>query len=59
MSTQTVDITIDEKLLREMDQAVKQDLGSRSKYFRRLAIINLDIRKRWNDLLSSGNVSIL
>ena len=49
MSTQTVNITIDEKLLREIDQAVKHDLESRSEYLR-LAIIDLDIRKRWNDI---------
>ncbi|MHB8362022.1 MAG: hypothetical protein ACYDBX_00160 [Patescibacteria group bacterium] len=54
MSTQTVNIAIDKQLLREIDQAVKQDLGSRSEYFRRLAIIDLDRRKRWNDILSLG-----
>ena len=54
MSTQTVNIAIDKQLLKEIDMAVKQDLGSRSEYFRRLALIDLDRRKRWNDILSSG-----
>ncbi len=54
MSTRTVNIAIDKKLLTEIDKAVKQDLGSRSEYFRRLAIADLDKRKRWKKLLSAG-----
>ena len=54
MATKTLNIAIDEQLLKEIDQAVKQDLGSRSEYFRRLALADLNKRNRWNELFSSG-----
>jgi metal-responsive CopG/Arc/MetJ family transcriptional regulator len=54
MATKTLNIAIDEQLLKEIDRAVKQDLGSRSEYFRRLALADLNRRSRWNELLSTG-----
>ena len=54
MATKTLNIAIDEQLLKEIDQAVKQDLGSRSEYFRRLALADLNRRNRWDELFSSG-----
>ena len=54
MATKTLNIAIDEKLLSEIDRAVKQDLGSRSEYFRRLALADLNRRKRWSELFSLG-----
>lgn len=54
MATKTLNIAIDEQLLKEIDRAVKQDLGSRSEYFRRLALADLNRRNRWSELFSSG-----
>lgn len=55
MATKTVNITLDETLLKEIDKAVKKDLGSRSEYFRRLALDDLDRRMRWKKLFDEGN----
>jgi metal-responsive CopG/Arc/MetJ family transcriptional regulator len=54
MATKTLNIAIDEQLLKDIDRAVKQDLGSRSEYFRRLALADLNRRNRWNELFSTG-----
>lgn len=53
MATKILNIAIDEQLLKEIDKAVKKDLGSRSEYFRRLALADLDRRNWWDELLSS------
>jgi len=55
MATKTLNIALDETLIKEIDLAVKKDLGSRSEYFRRLALADLERRQRWTDLLSTGN----
>jgi metal-responsive CopG/Arc/MetJ family transcriptional regulator len=55
MATKTLNIALDETLLREVDEAVKSDLGSRSEYFRRLALADLSRRRRWTDLLNAAN----
>ena len=55
MSTKTLNIAIDEQLLREIDSAVKKDMGSRSEYFRRLAIDDLERRREWKALFDRGN----
>jgi metal-responsive CopG/Arc/MetJ family transcriptional regulator len=55
MSTKTLNIAIDEDLLREIDSAVKKDRGSRSEYFRRLALRDLERRSQWKELFDSGN----
>ncbi len=54
MATKTLNIAIDEGLLKEIDKAVKKDMGSRSEYFRRLALADLERRNRWNGLFDSG-----
>lgn len=55
MSTKTLNIAIDEELLKEIDIAVKKDFGSRSEYFRRLALDDLSRRKEWEELFNWGN----
>lgn len=54
MATKTLNIALDETLLKEIDNAVKKDFGSRSEYFRRLALADLERRARWSDLISAG-----
>ncbi|MBW4062111.1 hypothetical protein HJC99_06070 [Candidatus Saccharibacteria bacterium] len=55
MATKTLNIALDETLLRDVDDAVRQDLGSRSEYFRRLALADLSRRRRWTSLLDAAN----
>lgn len=55
MATKTLNIALDENLLKDVDAAVKQDMASRSEYFRRLALADLNRRKRWASLLDAGN----
>lgn len=54
MATKTLNIALDEKLIEEIDKTVKKDFGSRSEYFRRLALADLERRNRWDDLMNSG-----
>ncbi len=54
MATKTLNIALDEKLLKDIDQAVKKDMGSRSEYFRRLALADLARRKQWEQLFAAG-----
>ena len=55
MATKTLNIALDETLLKDVDAVVKQDLGSRSEYFRRLALADLSRRRRWTTLLDAAN----
>lgn len=55
MATKTLNIALDEMLLRDVDEAVKQDMASRSEYFRRLALADLSRRRRWAILLDASN----
>ena len=55
MATKTLNIALDEGLLKRIDEAVKKDLGSRSEYFRRLALEDLERRREWGELFDSGN----
>ncbi|HTE57915.1 MAG TPA: hypothetical protein VK694_04160 [Verrucomicrobiae bacterium] len=55
MATKTLNIALDEKLLKDIDMAVKKDMGSRSEYFRRLALADLERRKQWKELFDAGN----
>jgi len=55
MATKTLNIALDEKLLKDIDEAVKKDLGSRSEYFRRLALADLERRRQWKELFDAGN----
>ena len=54
MATKTLNIALDEKLLTDIDKAVKLDMGTRSEYFRRLALADLERRKRWEELFTAG-----
>ena len=55
MATKTLNIALDETLLKDVDEAVKQDMASRSEYFRRLALADLGRRRRWAALLDATN----
>ena len=54
MATKTLNIALDETLLKAIDRAVKKDLGNRSEYFRRLALADLERRQRWETLIANG-----
>lgn len=54
MATKTLNISLDEELIINIDKAVAKDMGSRSEYFRRLAIRDLEKRLQWRTLLSRG-----
>lgn len=56
MATKTLNIALDEKLIKEIDHTVKGDMGSRSEYFRRLALADLDRRRSWQEVFDSGNL---
>jgi metal-responsive CopG/Arc/MetJ family transcriptional regulator len=55
MATKTLNLALDEQLLLQVDAAVKDDMGSRSEYFRRLAIQDLQKRREWRMLFDSSN----
>jgi len=55
MATKTLNISLDEQLIKDIDSAVKKDMGSRSEYFRRLAIDDLERRREWKELFDRGN----
>jgi metal-responsive CopG/Arc/MetJ family transcriptional regulator len=55
MATKTLNIALDEQLIKEIDTAVKKDMGSRSEYFRRLALDDLERRREWKALFDRGN----
>ncbi len=55
MATKTLNIALDEKLIKKIDKAVKKDMGSRSEYFRRLALDDLERRQKWEILFNTGN----
>lgn len=55
MATKTLNIALDESLLKEIDQTVKKDMGTRSEYFRRLALKDLQRRREWKEVLDTSN----
>ncbi len=55
MATKTLNIALDEELIKRIDNAVKKDLGSRSEYFRRLALRDLQRRREWNQVFDAAN----
>jgi metal-responsive CopG/Arc/MetJ family transcriptional regulator len=55
MATKTLNIALDQELIQEIDAAVRKDMGSRSEYFRRLALDDLERRREWNKLFDRGN----
>lgn len=54
MATKTLNIALDESLIKEIDRAVKKDFGSRSEYFRRLALNDLERRQQWQQIFDAG-----
>lgn len=55
MATKTLNIALDENLIKDIDKAVRQDMASRSEYFRRLAIRDLQRRSEWKRVLDVSN----
>lgn len=55
MGTKTLNIALDEALLKDIDEAVRKEYGSRSEYFRRLALDDLERRREWAELFDQGN----
>jgi len=55
VATKTLNIALDENLLKEIDKTVKKDMGTRSEYFRRLALRDLERRRDWDELFASSN----
>jgi len=55
MPTKTLNIALDENLLKEIDKTVKKDMGTRSEYFRRLALNDIERRKEWAQVLDTAN----
>ena len=54
MPIKTFNIAMDDDLLKKIDSAAKSELSSRSEYFRRLALNDLDKRLRWQELTKAG-----
>ena len=55
MATKTLNIALDESLIKAIDKAVNKDMGSRSEYFRRLALRDLERRNDWELLFGTSN----
>lgn len=55
MATKTLNIALDERLLKKVDSLVKQEMASRSEYFRRLALADLSRRETLSAVLDAGN----
>ena len=55
MATRTLNIALDETLIKDIDETVKKDMGSRSEYFRRLALNDLARRREWKTVLDTSN----
>lgn len=55
MATRTLNIALDERLIKEIDDTVKKDMGSRSEYFRRLALRDLERRREWKQVFDAAN----
>jgi len=55
MATKTLNIALDERLLKKVDSVVKKEMASRSEYFRRLALADLSRRETLEAILGAGN----
>lgn len=55
MATKTLNIAMEERLLKRIDRLVKEEMASRSEYFRRLALADLARRNSMKDILGAGN----
>jgi CopG family transcriptional regulator / antitoxin EndoAI len=54
MTTKTVNISFQDKLLRDIDRAAKMESRSRSEFLREAARVYIHRRQRWNDLFTLG-----
>jgi metal-responsive CopG/Arc/MetJ family transcriptional regulator len=55
MATKTFNLAMEEKLLKKVDSVVKQEMASRSEYFRRLVLSDLSRRETLLAILDAGN----
>lgn len=55
MATKTLNLALDERLLKRVDALVKKEMASRSEYFRRLALADLDRRETLTGILDAAN----
>lgn len=55
MATKTLNIALDERLLKKVDILVKKEMASRSEYFRRLALADLERRETIATILNTAN----
>jgi len=55
MATKTLNIALDERLLKKIDSVLKQEMASRSEYFRRLTLADLSRRETLSSILDAGN----
>jgi len=55
MATKTLNIALDERLLKQVDAVAREEMASRSEYFRRLALADLARRKTLKSILDTGN----
>lgn len=55
MATKTLNIALDERLLKKVDFVVRKEMASRSEYFRRLALADLSRRETLETILDAGN----
>jgi len=54
MATKTLNIALPEELIKEIDANIKKSYSSRSEYFRRLALKDLDRKQRWDAIFAEG-----
>ncbi len=55
MATKALKIALDERLLKKVDFLVKKEMASRSEYFRRLALADLEKREVLATILDAAN----
>jgi len=56
MATKNINLALDERLLKRVDALVKNEMNSRSEYFRRLALADLERRKTLPSILDAANM---
>ncbi|MGH9856758.1 MAG: ribbon-helix-helix domain-containing protein [Acidobacteriota bacterium] len=54
MATKTLNISLPEELIKEIDASIKKRYSSRSEYFRNLALDDLDRKRRWDAIFAEG-----
>ena len=55
MSSQTVNISFQSKILKEIDQVANEESRSRSELIREAARLYIDQKKRWRDIFNFGD----